>query len=61
MPIRVKWTPIEKSLNKKLTKKFDSTVVNRQYFHKKTGLQIRKCEIVNIFQTHNWFVIVDAN
>ena len=24
---------------KKFTKKFDSKVVNRQYFHRKTGLQ----------------------
>ena len=28
-----------RKITKKFTKKFDSKVINRQYFHRKTGLQ----------------------
>ena len=33
--------PIRK-ISKKVTKKFVNKVINRQYFHRKTGLQKRK-------------------
>ena len=29
-----------RKITKKFTKKFDSKVINRQYFHRKTGLNI---------------------
>ena len=30
-----------RKITKKFTKKFDSKVINRQYFHRKTGLQFQ--------------------
>ena len=50
-------TPIERLLRIWLSMK----LLIDNFFHRRTELQIRKCKIVNIFQTHNWFVIVDAN
>ena len=32
-----------RKIAKKFTKKFDSIVTNRQYFHRKTRLYIGKC------------------
>ena len=32
---------ITKKFTKKCTKKFDSKVINRQYFHRKTGLDTK--------------------
>ena len=52
------WIDPNRKIARNLTK---YEVINRQFFHRRTELQIRKCKIVNIFQTHNWFVIVDAN
>ena len=34
-----------RKITKKFTKKFDSKVINRQYFHRKTGLQIQPCAL----------------
>ena len=32
----------KRNITEKFTKKFDSKVINRQYFHRKTGLQGQK-------------------
>ena len=41
-----------RKITKKFTKKFDSKVINRQYFHRKTGLkeQVRSCMIESLLQ-----------
>ena len=33
-----------RKITKKFTKKFDSKVINRQYFHRKTGLQFMRSD-----------------
>ena len=38
-----------RKITKKFTKKFDSKVINRQYFHRKTGLEF---EAANPVQPH---------
>ena len=38
-----------RKITKKFTKKFDSKVNNRQYFHRKTGLQIQKSHCSKYF------------
>ena len=37
-----------RKITKKFTKKFGSKVINRQYFHRKTGLQCRKVANANM-------------
>ena len=40
-------------ITKKFTKKFGSKVINRQYFHRKTGLEGYDFTYVNVQQTPN--------
>ena len=40
-------------ITKKFTKKFGSKVINRQYFHRKTGLYGYDFTYVNVQQTPN--------
>ena len=40
-------------ITKKFTKKFGSKVINRQYFHRKTGLQIVSKQITPALSNKN--------
>ena len=42
-----------RKITKKFTKKFDSKVINRQYFHRKTGLEFSSAVGVLINNNYN--------
>ena len=39
-----------RKITKKFTKKFDSKVIDRQYFHRKTGLKFKSYIIIIIYK-----------
>ena len=51
-----------RKITKKFTKKFDSKVINRQYFHRKTGLKLIKNLkwFCNIFNVQPYFISISA-
>ena len=41
-----------RKITKKFTKNFDSKVINRQYFHRKTGLDIMLHQVLALHEFH---------